>query len=159
MRRRFLLAALLLALAATGLSAQPLQVAGAERSVTAERMADAETIALDGVLDEAAWQRAVPATDFIQQDPLLGGTPTERTEVRFIFNQNSLYMGVLCFDSEPDQLLGNTMKRDEFLSADDRFMWVMDTFLDRQSGYFFEMNPSGLMADSLMGAGGGQSRE
>ena len=51
------------------------------------------------------------------------------------------------------------MKRDEFLRADDRFMWVMDTFLDQQSGYFFEMNPSGLMADSLMGAGGGQSRE
>ena len=129
------------------------------RTVTAERMKSEEAIVLDGLLDEAAWQRAVPATDFIQQDPVLAGTPTERTEVRFIFNRDSLYMGVLCFDSEPDQLLGNTMKRDEFLRGDDRFMWVMDTFLDQQSGYFFEMNPSGLMADSLMGAGGGQSRE
>ena len=62
-----------------------------------------------------------------------------------------LYMGVLCFDSEPDRLLGNTMKRDEDLLSDDRFMWTIDTFLDQQSGYLFEMNPSGLMADSLMG--------
>ena len=64
-------------------------------------------------------------------------------------------MGVSAFDSEPDLSLGNTMKRDEFLSADDRFMWTMDTFLDQQTGYFFEMNPSGLMADQLMRAGGG----
>lgn len=120
----------------------------------AERLREGEQIALDGRLDEAVWRRAVPAADFIQQDPIFGGTPTERTEVRIVFNRTSLYMGVTCFDSEPDKLLGNTMKRDEFLSADDRFMWTFDTFLDQQTGYFFEMNPSGLMADSVMGASG-----
>ncbi len=125
------------------------------RSVTAEPLRDGETILLDGLLDEPVWQRAVPAADFIQQDPILGGTPTERTEVHFAFDRDNLYMGVYNFDSEPDRMLGNTMKRDEFLSADDRFMWVMDTFLDQQTGYFFEMNPSGLMADSLMAPGGG----
>ena len=123
------------------------------RTLTAVRLEANESIAIDGVLDEAAWQRAVPATDFLQQDPILGGTPTERTEVRILFDRERLYMGVYCFDSEPDRLLGNTMKRDAFLSADDRFMWTMDTFLDQQTGYFFEMNPSGLMADSLMGTG------
>ena len=123
------------------------------RTMTALRLDADEQIALDGVLDEAAWQRAVPATDFVQQDPALGGTPTERTEVRILFDGERLYMGVTNFDSESDLLLGNTMKRDAFLSADDRFMWTLDTFLDQQSGYFFEMNPSGLMADSLMGAG------
>src|SRR5690606_24853069 len=46
-----------------------------------------------------------------------------------------------------------------FLSADDRFMWTIDTFLDQQSGYFFEMNPSGLMADAVMGPGGTNNRE
>ncbi len=124
------------------------------RVMNAERMSDDERILLDGSLDEATWQRAKPAADFVQQDPVLGGTPTEPTEVRIVFNRTSLYMGVTCFDSEPDKLLGNTMKRDEFLGADDRFMWTMDTFLDQQTGYFFEMNPSGLMADSVMGTSG-----
>ncbi len=131
----------------------------AQRTMTAVRLGADDSIVLDGILDEPAWDRVVPATDFIQQEPTLGGTPTERTEVRILFDGDHLYMGVICYDSEPDKLLGNTMKRDEFLGADDRFMWTIDTFLDERSGYFFEMNPSGLMADSLMGTGGGQSRE
>lgn len=129
------------------------------RTVHAVRLADNEHVVIDGVLDEAVWKRTVPATDFIMQDPVLGGTPTESTEVHFAFNTDHLYMAVVCRDSEPDKLLGNTRKRDEFLSADDRFMWTMDTFLNEQTGYFFEMNPSGLMADALMGPGGSNNRE
>lgn len=127
--------------------------------MTAERLAENEKIDLDGRFEEPFWERAVPATDFVMQDPVLGGTPTERTEVRIAYDQDNLYMGVTAYDSEPDRLLGNTMKRDEFLGADDRFMWTMDTFLDQQSGYFFEMNPSGLMADAVMGPGGTNNRQ
>ncbi|MGE3178765.1 MAG: DUF5916 domain-containing protein, partial [Vicinamibacterales bacterium] len=126
----------------------------AERTVRAVPLRAEERVVLDGVLDEPVWNRARPATDFVQQDPVQGATPTERTEVRIVFSRTALYMGVMCFDSEPDKLLGNTMKRDEFLSADDRFQWTIDTFLDRQTGYFFEMNPAGLMADSYMGTSG-----
>ena len=129
------------------------------RTVHAVRLGSEERITLDGVLDEAVWKRTVPATGFIMQDPILGGEPTESTEVHFAFNGEHLYMGVICRDSEPDKLLGNTRKRDEFLSADDRFMWTIDTFLNQQTGYFFEMNPSGLMADALMGPGGSNNRE
>ena len=129
------------------------------RTVAAVRLADDEHITLDGVLDEPVWKRTTPASEFIMQDPTLGGSPTEPTEVHFAFNNDHLYMAVICRDSEPGRLLGNTRKRDEFLSADDRFMWTMDTFLNEQTGYFFEMNPSGLMADSLMGPGGANNRE
>jgi hypothetical protein len=129
------------------------------RVVRAERMTPEEQIVLDGRLDEPVWLRAVSGGEFIQQDPVLGAEPTERTEIRFAFNKDHLYMGVICFDSEPDRLQGNTRKRDEFLSADDRFMWTMDTFLNQQTGYFFEMNPAGLMADALMGPGGTNNRE
>jgi len=129
------------------------------RVVTAERLKDDERVVLDGVLDEAAWARATTAGEFTMQDPTLGGTPTERTDIRVTFNKDHLYIGVTNFDSEPDKLLGNTRKRDEFLSADDRFMWTIDTFLNQQTGYFFEMNPAGLMADALMGPGGSNNRE
>ena len=150
-----MLAGILVMLAAESFMAQEQRAAPAgRRTMSAERLQDGERVILDGVLDEAAWTRAQPAADFIQQDPVLGGTPTERTEVRILFDTERLYMGVYCFDSEPGELRGNAMKRDAFLPADDRFMWTMDTFLNQQSGYFFEMNPAGLMADSLMGAGG-----
>jgi hypothetical protein len=121
--------------------------------MSAVRLDPLERITLDGRLDEGVWQRAVPAADFVQIDPANGTPATERTEVRIVYTADALYMGVTCYDSEPDKWLGYQRRRDEFLSSDDRFMWTIDTFLDQQSGYFFEMNPSGLMGDSLMGGG------
>ena len=131
---------------------------GGRRRMVAYRLNDGESIVLDGVLDEPVWSKAVPAADFIQQDPQNGRPATEPTDVRIVFNGDSLYMGVTCYDSEPDKWLGFQRRRDEGLGGDDRFMWVIDTFLDGRTGYFFEMNPSGLMADALLGVNG-QNRE
>ncbi|MCC7243239.1 MAG: carbohydrate binding family 9 domain-containing protein [Acidobacteria bacterium] len=155
----FVFAVALLPLAVPVQAQAPDILNSGRRIMYAERMLPDERIVLDGVLDEPVWARARSAGEFVQQDPVLGATPTERTEVRIAFNRTHLYMGVVCFDSEPDKLAGNTSKRDEFLSADDRFMWTMDTFLNQQTGYFFEMNPAGLMADALMGPGGSNNRE
>jgi hypothetical protein len=148
-----------LALVARGAAAQDDPSEDARPTVTAVRLAQGETIVLDGRLDEPVWTRAVPAGDFKQQIPQTGAAPTERTEVRVAFNKDALYLGVICFDSEPDRMIGNTMKRDENLRGDDRFQWVLDTFQDARNGYFFEMNPSGLMADSLMSTQGQTNRE
>ena len=134
--------------------AQSAEDDGGRRSVRAVRLDPGEQIVLDGVLDEPVWKRIRPAADFIQVDPLNGRPATEPTEVRIAFTADTFYMGVTCYDSEPDRWLGYQRRRDEFLPADDRFMWTMDTFLDARTGYFFEMNPSGLMADSLMGING-----
>jgi hypothetical protein len=50
----------------------------ARRTMTAVRMTAEESIVVDGRLDDAAWARAMPATDFIQLDPLNGSPATER---------------------------------------------------------------------------------
>ena len=157
---RLFAAASLVLLASTSAWSQAIDpLTSGRRILEAERMQADERVVLDGILDEPVWTRAKHGGEFIQQDPILGAAPTERTEVRVAFSQDHLYIGVICFDSEPDKLQGNTSKRDEFLSADDRFMWTMDTFLNQQTGYFFEMNPAGLMADALMGPGGTNNRE
>src|SRR5687767_12262154 len=75
--------------------------------VRAVKLEESESISVDGRLDEPIWQRALPATDFIQQDPDNGAPATERTEVRFAFSRDSLYMGVICYDSEPEKWMGN----------------------------------------------------
>jgi hypothetical protein len=124
------------------------------RTVTALRLADDESVRLDGQLDEPFWPRALPAADFIQIDPDNGRPATEKTEVRVAFDRDALYIGVTCLDTEPGAWTGWQMRRDERLFADDAFMWTIDTFLDGRTGYFFEMNPSGLMADALIGLNG-----
>lgn len=128
-------------------------------TMTASPLNPSEQIALDGILDEAVWERAKPATDFIQQQPDSGKPATEHTEVRVAFDRERLYMGVICYDSEPNKLLGFQRRRDEFLPAGDRFMWVLDTFLDARSGYYFELNPSGLMGDALIRSSGQNNRQ
>jgi hypothetical protein len=125
----------------------------AQRTMTAIPMQADERIVLDGRIDESVWQRAQPATEFIQQDPDFGAPATERTEVRIVFDRENLYMAVICYDSEPDRLLGYERRRDQSLLSDDRFMWTIDTYLNARSGYYFEINPSGLMGDELLGIG------
>src|SRR5688572_10403254 len=118
--------------------------------VRAYRLAYGESIVIDGAPDEAVWQKAVPATNFLQRDPDNGEPATEKTEVRIIFDRDRLILGVTCFDSEPTRLLGNQMQRDQDFEADDRFMFAIDPFFDGRTGYFFEINPSGAMGDGLI---------
>jgi hypothetical protein len=137
---------------ASATSPSPQTESGERRTVRAVPLQPGERIVLDGRLDEEVWNRAVPARDFIQQDPDNGKPATEPTEVRLLFTSTALYMGVTAFDSQPDEWLGYHRRRDDFLQSDDRFMWNIDTFNNQQTGYFFEMNPSGLMGDALRGA-------
>ena len=125
------------------------------RIVEAILLDENESIDMDGWLDEAVWERAVPAAGFIQQEPDNGAPATQATEVRVVYGRKSLYLGILCLDSDSDALLGNQMQRDQPLEADDRFMWSLDPFLDERSGYFFEINPSGAMGDGLINASAG----
>jgi hypothetical protein len=151
---------LLIFLAISSLEAQTQTMPGFEnrRTMDALRLNPDESITVDGRLDESVWNRAVPAADFIQIDPENGAPATEKTEVRILFNEDRMYMGVICYDSQPEEMRGNTMQRDAFLSADDRFMWIFDTYLDQRTGYFFEINPSGAMGDNLLGGSGNNAR-
>ena len=126
------------------------------RSFPALQLTPEEQIELDGLLTESAWDRAEPAGEFIQQEPTEGGVPTERTEVYVLYSRDVLYIGAILYDSEPEGILGHQKQRDQGLGSDDRFMWMLDTFLDGRTGYFFETNPAGLLGDGLMRASSGR---
>jgi hypothetical protein len=120
------------------------------RTLQALRLGEADIIRLDGLPDEALWERAQPASGFLQRDPNNGDPATERTEVRIAYDADRLVLSVICYDREPERVLGNQMQRDRSFEADDRFMWTIDTFLDGRTGYYFEINPAGAMGDGLV---------
>ncbi len=131
--------------------AQKVPDAASDRpSVRAIRLSPEDEITLDGRLDEAVWEPALPATDFKQADPQSGEPATENAEIRLVYSENNLYIGAELFDSNPDGLLANQMVRDGNLGADDRFMWTIDPQDDQRSGYFFEVNPAGAMGDAQL---------
>lgn len=121
------------------------------------RIPAGERIQIDGRLDEPAWERALALTDFTQQEPVEGGVPSEHTEVRLLLDQDALYIGAIFHDAEPRRIIGHQRRRNAGLGSDDRFMWVLDTFLDGRTGYFFETNPAGLMGDGIILPGSGAS--
>ena len=121
-----------------------------EKRVVITKKISTGKIELDGFLDEPEWKMVSPAKDFIQRDPIEGAPSTEKTEVYVIYDEDNLYIGAMLFDSNPDGILAYQKRRDQSLRTDDRFMWILDTFLDGRTGYFFEVNPAGLMGDGLI---------
>ena len=125
-----------------------------DKRVIITKQISIDKIELDGLLNEPEWKLVSPATNFIQQDPDEGAPSTEKTEVYVLFDKNNLYIGAKLFDSNPDGILAYQKRRDQSLRTDDRFMWILDTFLDGRTGYFFEVNPAGLMGDGLIAGSG-----
>ena len=84
-------------------------------------------IKLDGLLNESAWEKAEPISDFTQSELIEGAAPTEKTEVRFMYDKYNIYVGVICYDSEPDKIVHKELKRDGNLyRTEDNFTMVLD---------------------------------
>ena len=110
---------------------------------------------VDGNLDEPDWSLAQPATDFIQKDPREGEPATERTEVRFLYDNENLYIGVYCFDSEgPNGIRVNDLRRDFQPTQTDLFSMILDTFDDNRNGFVFATHPQGAYRDGQASADG-----
>jgi hypothetical protein len=117
----------------------------ATKRVVAVRIS--EPIVVDGTLDEAAWARAEPAVDFYQQFPDEFASASERSEVRFLYDDDMLYIGAMLYDDEPDRLIIDSLRRDFSNFQSDSFLVVFDTFLDRRNGYGFNTNAAGAQRD------------
>ena len=118
---------------------------------------NSKEIVLDGKLDEPLWNNITGIKDFLMQEPVEGGKPTENTIIKIAYDENYLYIGAIFYDSEPDEIKAFKMRKDAPLNTDDRFMWILDTYLDGRNAYFFEINPRGLMGDGLLTIGQGRS--
>lgn len=115
---------------------------------------------IDGeVLNDEAWQPAEPARNFWQTAPVEGAPASEETEVRILYDSDNLYIGVLCYDSDPEGIIVSDSRRDASLENTDSFQIILDTYLDRQNGFVFGTNPAGLEYDGQVtqeGEGGGR---
>ncbi len=120
-------------------------------SIRAQRIDEA--LIVDGKLDDAAWQTADPITKLYQYEPRAGDRLTEDTQIRFLFNDRTFYIGVWCQDRDPDGIIARAMERDFFIPSDDYFYFFLGTFHDQRNGYVFAVNPNGARYDALVSQG------
>ena len=104
-------------------------------------------INVDGYLDETVWALAQPATDFIQVLPRVGVPARERTEVRFLYDSENLYVGFYMFDSDVGNLTINDLRDDFSFLQSDAVSLILDSLHDRRSGFAFAFNPGGARRD------------
>ncbi len=113
-----------------------------------------QAIEIDGDLTEADWQNAKPIGDFVQMEPDEGAAMTQTTDVRVLYDEQNIYFGFTCFDSDISKVAANEMRRDGNLWDNDSVYVLLDTYNDRRSGFFFRVNPLGAMEDvAIMDSG------
>lgn len=103
-------------------------------------------VRIDGRIDETAWASAVPATNFVQSEPVEGDSAQFRTEVRTLFDDDALYVAARMYDSDPGSIARQLVRRDEFGQAD-WFAVGFDPRLDRRTAYVFFVSAANVQSD------------
>ncbi|MGB9701874.1 MAG: DUF5916 domain-containing protein [Candidatus Kapaibacteriota bacterium] len=109
-----------------------------------------EEISVDGYLKEKCWQEATKIENFTQREPISGAKPSELTQVAICYTSTKLYIGVWCYDKDPNSIVRKGMKRDFEDWRDDNFRFVLDPFNDKTSGFLFTINPNGARKDAII---------
>jgi len=104
-------------------------------------------IRLDGKLDEPAWTAAPPTTAFTQIDPDEGQPASERTEVRVVYGEGALYVGIRAFDR--GHVTARLGRRDMPLGDSDWLGVMIDSYHDHRTAFGFDVNPAGVQRDEI----------
>lgn len=125
------------------------------KKFSASRIASAPKI--DGNLDDDVWKNVNILSDFVMNRPVEGGTPTQKTEVKIVYDNSAIYVGAMMYDSAPDSILREMGLRDAIDPSNpngftdinaDNFRIVIDPYNQRQDAFDFTVYASGVQADS-----------
>ena len=139
--------------------AQPVPIPTRDVPLAQSLRVDQGPMVAGDALNDPAYADAVPATGFVQSRPFEGEPASERTEVRIIYTEDTVYFGIVCYVSDPSTIIVSDSRRDSSLNDTDSFQIIIDTYLDKQNGFLFGTNPAGLEYDGQVtneGQGGGR---
>jgi hypothetical protein len=104
---------------------------------------------IDGnVMDDAIWKPVTPIGHLTQIKPDFGEKVSEKTEVRVGYTMKFFYVSVICYDKDPSTIVVSDSRRDADLGDDDSFLFILDTYNDRQNGFLFGTNADGMEYDA-----------
>ncbi|RMB60444.1 hydrolase [Dokdonia sinensis] len=114
-------------------------------------------IAIDAVLDEKVWVIAKPATNFWQYFPTDTLQATNQTEIRMLYDDAKLYIGIKVNASGKDYIVPS-LRRDFRAGGSDNITLMFDTFNDGNNAFLFGSNPAGVRREALVSGGGKELR-
>ncbi len=114
----------------------------------------AAKIRVDGRLDEPVWSRIAPITEFVQTEPDEGKPASEKTEAFLFYDDENIYFGFKCYDSEAEKIVARYDTHDARTNSDSVNI-LLDPYGDRRTGYFFSINARGVQFDGILKEGQG----
>ena len=109
---------------------------------------------IDGIENDEIWQDAVPISDFIQIDPHNLSDPSEKTEVRLLYDKQNIYVIARMFDKSPDLISTRMALRDDWYGGFDEMADYIriefDARHDHQTAFTFSVNASGVQLDEYV---------
>jgi hypothetical protein len=100
---------------------------------------------IDGRLDDRVWQVATVTDAFTQQSPFDGAPPSERTQLRVLYDEDAIYFGFDC-DQVNTPIVEKLTRRDR--DSESEWVWVqIDSRNEGKSAFMFAVNISGTIAD------------
>jgi hypothetical protein len=106
-----------------------------------------DSIRVDGRLDDEAWRSAPAVTDFMQKEPIEGAPATQRMEVKFVYDNDAVYVGARMFSADAARIQAPLGRRDNLGSQAEYFFVSLDTYHDRRTAYTFGVSASGVRID------------
>ena len=107
---------------------------------------------IDGYLTDSVWLKAPIASDFTQFAPAPFTSPSQRTEVRVLFDEENIYIGAMMYDSSPDSILRQLSIRDAVRSVNaDMFGVYIDGLYTQQTMFAFGVTAAGVQIDNFDG--------
>ncbi len=105
---------------------------------------------IDGDISDAVWAGATVIDDLHQINPVEYASPTQRTEIRLAYDDDALYVSAkLWYADAATEITARVLRQGEGLGSEDRLAVILDPYLDRRSGYRFEVNANGVRWDAL----------
>lgn len=113
-----------------------------------------ESIDVDGLLNEAAWEKAQEANGLMEVKVWRSGSESARTSVKVLFDDDFVYIGFICFDSQPEKIESYATKKDMDLRDDDSVFVLIEAVSDRDHYYYFATNLNAAQLDGRVNLDG-----
>lgn len=104
---------------------------------------------IDGILDDSCWENeGVWAGDFVQQQPNQAKAPSQKTEVKILYDNDNLYIAFKCHDNEPNGIRNLLGRRDDFTVGDIAGV-ALDSYHDKRTAFEFNVTAAGQKVDLM----------
>ena len=107
---------------------------------------------VDGMLNDLAWNLVEWGGEYIEWQPDENTAPTNQTQFKIVYDHKNLYIGVRCYDTEPDKIVKRLSRRDGF--EGDWVEFNIDSYHDKRTAFSFTITAAGVKGDEFISNNG-----